>query len=101
MQEEKVSSKQLKIDNMVEIEHIPIAKQFTRDGALDAIARFVACDDQALALVEKPVFRNCLIAMRPKTTKKDLPSTHDLVVHIHNEFVAWMKKLKDDILVNK
>jgi hypothetical protein len=24
--------------------------------------------DQALALAEKPIFRNCLVAMRPKTT---------------------------------
>jgi hypothetical protein len=29
---------------------------------------------QALALAEKLIFYNCLVAMRPKTTRKDLPS---------------------------
>ncbi|KAF8486561.1 hypothetical protein F5888DRAFT_1597150, partial [Russula emetica] len=67
---------------------------YTRDGATHAIAQFVACDDQALALAEKPLFRNCLVAMRPKTTQKDLLSRHDIEVYIHNEFVDWLKTLK-------
>jgi hypothetical protein len=92
---------QLTIDGMVDIERIPMSSQFTREGALDAIAKFVACDDQALAVVEKPIFRNCLIAMRPKTTRNDLPSIHNLEVHIHNEFGNWLKTLKNDILVSK
>jgi hypothetical protein len=91
--------KQLKIENMVEIEHIPILSQFTRDRALDAITKFVTCNDQALAVVEKPVFYNCLIAMQPKTSQNDLPSIHDLVVYIYNQFVAWIKKLKEEIQV--
>lgn len=37
--------------------------------------------------------------MRPKTTKKDLPSTHDLSVYIHNRFVDQLKLLKKDIAV--
>ncbi len=57
--------------------------------------------DQALALAEKPVFRNCLVVMRPKTTRKDLPSRHDIEVYIHNEFVDWLKTLKSEILVSK
>jgi hypothetical protein len=83
-EEEEKELKQLKIENMVEIECIPISSWFTHDGPLDAIAKFVTCYDQALAVVEKPVFRNCLIAMWPKTSQNDLPSTHDLVVYIHN-----------------
>jgi hypothetical protein len=39
--------------------------------------------------------------MRPKTTHKDLPSRHDIEVHIHNEFVDWLKTLKREILVSK
>lgn len=57
--------------------------------------------DQALAITEKPIFRNCLVAMRLKTTRKDLPSRHDIEVHIHNEFVDWLKTLKGEILVSK
>jgi hypothetical protein len=56
--------------------------------------------DQPLALAEKPIFRNCLVAMRPKTTQKDLPSRHDIEVYIHNEFVDWLKTLKSEILVS-
>ena len=56
---------------------------------------------QALALAEKPIFRNCLVAMRPKTTRKDLPSRHDIEVYIHNEFVDWLKTLKNEIIVSK
>jgi hypothetical protein len=56
--------------------------------------------DQALAVAEKPIFRNCLVAMRPKTMRKDLPSRHGIEVYIHNEFVDWLKTLKNEILVS-
>lgn len=101
IEEEKKKLKQLKIENIIGIDHTPISKQFTCDGAPDAIAKFVVCDDQALAVIEKPVFHNCLVAMWPKTSQNDLPSTCDLVAYIHNEFAAWIKKLKDEILVGE
>jgi hypothetical protein len=56
---------------------------------------------QALAVVNKAVFQNCLVAMRPNTTQKDLPSSHNISVYIHNSFVKWLDKLKDDILVSE
>ena len=31
---------------------------------------------------------------------KDLPSQYDIEVYIHNEFVAWLKMLKSEIIVN-
>jgi len=37
--------------------------------------------------------------MRPKSTLLDLPSTHDVVNHLHNEFVHWMGKLEAEIKV--
>jgi hypothetical protein len=37
--------------------------------------------------------------MRPKSTLLDLPSTHDVVNHLHNEFVRWMGKLETEIKV--
>ena len=55
---------------------------------------------QTLALAKKPVFCNCLVAMRPKTTQKDLPSRHNVEVYIHNKFVDCLKMLKSDILVS-
>jgi hypothetical protein len=54
-------------------------------------------DQQALAVAGKATFRNCLVAMRPKVSSLDLPSTHDVSMYIHNEFVECLRKLKDDI----
>ena len=30
---------------------------------------------------------------------RDLPSRHDVEVHIHNEFVDWLKMLKCNIII--
>jgi len=37
--------------------------------------------------------------MRPKSTTLDLPSSYDVKVHLHNQFVKYMKSLKEDIAV--
>jgi hypothetical protein len=37
--------------------------------------------------------------MRPKTTKADVPTTHDVMGHLHNECVGWLQELKADIEV--
>jgi hypothetical protein len=55
---------------------------------------------QALAVAENPVFRNCLVAMRPKASCKDIPSSHDVGLYIHNTFVQWIKTLKSEISVS-
>jgi hypothetical protein len=55
---------------------------------------------QSLAVADKPLFRNCLVAMRPKSTLKDLPTTHDVKKYIHNRFVDRLEELKQDILVS-
>ncbi len=45
MEEERQNAKgQTKLDGA--FENLGASKEFTREGALDAIARFVACDDQ-------------------------------------------------------
>ena len=38
--------------------------------------------------------------MQPKSILLDLPSTHDIVTHLHNEFVCWMGKLEVEIKVH-
>ena len=55
---------------------------------------------QPLALADNIAFRNALISMRPKSTTNDLPTTHNVKIHLHNEFVKHMKQLKLDILVS-
>jgi hypothetical protein len=37
--------------------------------------------------------------MRPKTIKADLPTTYNVMSHLHNEFVGWLQQLKADIEV--
>jgi hypothetical protein len=39
--------------------------------------------------------------MRPKSTTKDLASSHEVQAHIHNGFVKYMKDLKEEIMVWK
>jgi hypothetical protein len=39
--------------------------------------------------------------MRPKTGLQDLPTTHEVVTHLHNEFVTWLEQLKKDIEVSQ
>lgn len=44
-------------------------------------------------------FRNCLVAMRPKSTMEDLPSRDTVKTGIHNAFVDTMNAVKTDIEV--
>ena len=105
LQAKKLQEGQTTLDSLVKA--VCTVKEFTKQEILAAIARFVACDDQvrssvlqccdgtevkveALAVVNKPIFCNCLITMRPKMRSKELPSIHDVVTYIHNKFGRWM-----------
>ena len=54
---------------------------------------------QSLSVVDKVTFWNCLVAMRPRATKADIPSTHDITTFIHNAFTNFLKELKAEIKV--
>jgi hypothetical protein len=54
---------------------------------------------QALMLADNASFRNCLVAMRPQTKASELPSAHDIKVHIHNQFVLHLEDVKKQIQV--
>ncbi|KAF8256514.1 hypothetical protein EI94DRAFT_1645154 [Lactarius quietus] len=54
----------------------------------------------ALALADNAAFCNTLISMRPKSTSADLPSSYDVKVHLHNQFVKHMRQLKAEITVS-
>ena len=56
---------------------------------------------QAIALADKAAFKNCLVAMRPKTKNCELPSRHDVEIHIQNEFTSLIAALKESITVRK
>ncbi|KAF8549119.1 hypothetical protein OG21DRAFT_1526024 [Imleria badia] len=66
---------------------------FLRKIALKRVAEFIVCDDQSLSVANKPMFRNCLVAMCPNATKADLPSTHDVTTYIHNKFSEFLDDL--------
>ncbi|KIM57892.1 hypothetical protein SCLCIDRAFT_59477, partial [Scleroderma citrinum Foug A] len=72
---------------------------FSRDDVMRAVAEFVVCDNQSLAVANKPAFRNCLVAMRPNANKADIPSSHDISTFIHNSFVDFLQNLKHRIQV--
>ena len=37
--------------------------------------------------------------MQPKSVSLDLPSSHDVMTHLHNEVVRWVGKLEAEIKV--
>ncbi|KAF8230232.1 hypothetical protein L208DRAFT_1282810, partial [Tricholoma matsutake] len=96
--DKQMKGKQLKLDRS--FEKITGPKEFTRDGALHAVSQFVACNNQSLAMANKALFCNCLVAMRPKSLTKDIPSTHNVTTYIHNKFIERLQDLKSDILVS-
>lgn len=50
---------------------------------------------KSLAVVDKAVYQNCLVAMRPKTHKKELPSSHEVKNYIQKQFVERIDALKE------
>jgi hypothetical protein len=115
--EEGKAGKQTKLDDNFAKMPSTHLKEFTREGVVDAVARFIMLDDQVfpndrcdvrtlfnplqpLALASKPAFRNCLVAMKPRAKKTDLPSRHDVEVHISNQFSQHITDLKQRIAVS-
>jgi hypothetical protein len=106
---------QRKLDGFVRVQNASQHAEFSREGILKAVAEFIVCDDQvgdvndtrdwcfnilqSLAVMNKATFRNCLVAMRPKTANIDLPSTHDISSYIHNAFIKFLNELKGEIQV--
>ena len=100
LKEEKecISTIQPKITEM--LEPAPHPQQFSHDMLLHAKVQFIICNDQALTIANKAIFRNCLIVMRPKMLHVDLSSIHKVTTYIHNKFIAQLKELKTDIEVS-
>ena len=91
--------------------------KFTREDILHAVTVLIATNYQVifqymiivveghlthlqpLSLTDNLVFQNSLISMRPKSMNLDLPSSHNVKVHLH-EFVKDIKKLKEEINVS-
>ncbi|KAM6502311.1 hypothetical protein JOM56_002288, partial [Amanita muscaria] len=98
MQASKAGLGQKTLDSHVQKPNVP--KGFTKENLLLSVTKFVACDNQSLAIADNAAFRNCLVAMCPKTLKSELPSAYDVSVCLHNEAVKWIKKLKAEIEVS-
>ena len=92
-------------------------REFTRAGVLHAVAMLIATNNQVrcqylhcvrklmtnlqpLALADNVAFCNSLVAMRPKSTMDDLPTSYNVKVHVHNEFIRHIEQLKVDIEVS-
>ncbi|EIW63228.1 uncharacterized protein TRAVEDRAFT_83826, partial [Trametes versicolor FP-101664 SS1] len=66
---------------------------FSRVGILDAVTTHVVVGDQALLLASTPTFTNCLVMMRPKTTREDLPTRSTVRTNIKNKFVDYVQSI--------
>ncbi|KAH9987235.1 hypothetical protein BJV74DRAFT_774163, partial [Russula compacta] len=72
---------------------------FTREGILEAVAKFITCDNQAIIIANKAQFQNCLVSMWLNTHKADLPTAYDMSLYIHNTFINHLQKLEEEIQV--
>ena len=54
---------------------------------------------QAFELANKLAFQNCLVTMRPKMTKQDLPSAYDIKMFLRKEFTKHVEGLVAEIQV--
>lgn len=70
-------------------------------GSSFQILRFLFRPDrtqiQPLAIADDKTFCNCLVVMRPGTKTSELPTVWKVKTRINNEFVGFLKDLKDDI----
>ncbi|KAH8982300.1 hypothetical protein EDB83DRAFT_2241625, partial [Lactarius deliciosus] len=99
-EKEKIDRAQVKTQMTLDDKFVSHTETFTQEAALHAVAQFVACNDQAFAVVNNKLFRNCLVSMRPKTKVSDLPSSHDVGIYVHNECLKWLKQLWKEITVS-
>ena len=89
-------------------------KTFDRRELLKTVAIHIATSDQvsisssssrqpdlhgkqSFEIANKPSFRNCLVMMRPGSTKEDLPSAHNIKVYLHKAFTAHVEELVKEI----
>ncbi|RDX49211.1 hypothetical protein OH76DRAFT_1298571, partial [Lentinus brumalis] len=67
---------------------------FTPEAILKSVTRLIVCGQHAIALADDIDFRNCLVTMRPKTSRKELPTRTMVRARINNEFVDHLDKVK-------
>jgi hypothetical protein len=65
-----------------------------------SITYFCCSNLQSLAVTNKIVFHNCLVAMWPKSTKLDMPTTHNILNHLYNKFIQWLQDISTAIEVS-
>lgn len=60
-------------------------------------SRVYALIYQALLVADNVTFTNCLVVMRPKTTKEDLPSRATVRTYLQNSFATFMDEVRSAI----
>ncbi|RDX52409.1 hypothetical protein OH76DRAFT_1307496, partial [Lentinus brumalis] len=67
---------------------------FSKHAILDAVTTHVVCGAQALLVADDVTFTNCLVVMRPKTTRSELPSRDDVRTNIHNKYIDFVDNVR-------
>ncbi|RDX42609.1 hypothetical protein OH76DRAFT_1362503, partial [Lentinus brumalis] len=62
---------------------------FSPDAILRHVTILIVTSDQPLAMADDIAFRNCLVTMRPKTRKGELPTRTTVRTRITNEFKMY------------
>ncbi|RPD57652.1 hypothetical protein L226DRAFT_434476, partial [Lentinus tigrinus ALCF2SS1-7] len=66
---------------------------FSPNSILKHVTIHIVLGDQALALASETSFWNCLVTMRPKTRKSELPSQTTVRTHIMNDYADYLDRL--------
>ncbi|KAI0682307.1 hypothetical protein C8T65DRAFT_542231, partial [Cerioporus squamosus] len=64
---------------------------FSPDAILKHVTILIVTSDQPLAMANDIAFRNCLVTMRPKTRKSELPTRSTVRTRITNEFATYLE----------
>lgn len=60
----------------------------------------ISLEEPGSSETDNLTFRNCLVSMRPNAVNNDIPTIHNVMTFIHNEFVSFMEQLKVKIKVS-
>ncbi|TFK82991.1 hypothetical protein K466DRAFT_452360, partial [Polyporus arcularius HHB13444] len=66
---------------------------FSPDAILRHVTILIVTSDQPLVMADDVAFRNCLVIMRPKTRKSELPTRTTVRTRITNEFVTYLDRV--------
>ncbi|KAI0731265.1 hypothetical protein C8Q76DRAFT_586230, partial [Earliella scabrosa] len=67
---------------------------FSCEAILEHVTIHIVCGNHALAHADKVTFTNCLVVMRPRTLRSELPTRSTVRTRIENEYAKYLDRLR-------